>query len=84
MYNVEIGEGIVIVGCIGIVGSICIGKYCIIVGVVGIVGYFEIVDCVYFIMWSVIIKSIIELGLYLLGIVMFKIGVWCKNVVWFW
>ena len=64
VYNVYIGVYIVIVGCVGIVGSVIIGKYYRIGGSAGILGHLQIADNVEIASFTLIGKSITEAGSY--------------------
>lgn len=63
-HNVRIGAHTVIAGCTGISGSTRIGRGCRIGGGVGIVGHVEICDGVTISGFSLITKSITEVGVY--------------------
>lgn len=67
-HNVEIGYGTAIAGCTTIAGSVRIGKYCIIGGASVFNGHIEICDQVTITGMAMVMRSIMEPGLYSSGI----------------
>ena len=66
-HNVTLGEGTIVAGCVGIMGSTCIGKRCMIGGGAGINGHLKIVDDVVITGKTVIRADITKAGRYTSG-----------------
>jgi UDP-3-O-[3-hydroxymyristoyl] glucosamine N-acyltransferase len=63
-HNTRVGEHTVIAGCVGISGSVTIGRRCMLGGMVGVVGHLEIADDVYVTGKTMVSHSITKPGIY--------------------
>ncbi|MGH8402113.1 MAG: UDP-3-O-(3-hydroxymyristoyl)glucosamine N-acyltransferase, partial [Gammaproteobacteria bacterium] len=82
-HNVRIGEHTVMAGCVGISGSVDIGRRCMFGGASGAVGHIEICDDVTVTGMTVVSHSIREPGVYSGSLPMDTAVQWRKNSVRF-
>lgn len=82
-HNCKVGAHSVICGCVGIAGSVTIGKYCIMGGGSGAVGHITIADKVQVSAMSLVSRSISEPGMYSSGTMHMKTSQWKRNIVRF-
>lgn len=82
-HNCKVGAHSVICGCVGIAGSVTIGKYCIMGGGSGAVGHITIADKVQVSAMSLVSKSISEPGMYSSGTMHMKTSQWKRSIVRF-
>jgi UDP-3-O-[3-hydroxymyristoyl] glucosamine N-acyltransferase len=81
-HNVVIGAHSVIAGCVGISGSVKIGRRCMIGGGAGFVGHISVCDNVTISGYSFITKSITHPGTYTSGMPFMPHAEWLRNTVY--
>ena len=82
-HNCKIGEHTIICGCVGLAGSVTIGKYCIMGGGSGAVGHISIADKVQVSAMSLVSQSIPQAGMYSTGTIQAKTSQWKRNAIRF-
>jgi UDP-3-O-[3-hydroxymyristoyl] glucosamine N-acyltransferase len=79
-HNVRIGAHTIMAACVGVSGSVTIGRRCMIGGAVGIVGHLSICDDVCITGLSLVSHSITRPGVYSSGIPTSEAGRWRRIV----
>jgi UDP-3-O-[3-hydroxymyristoyl] glucosamine N-acyltransferase len=79
-HNVRIGAHSVLAACVGVSGSVTIGRRCMIGGAVGFAGHQSICDDVTITGYSLVTRSITRPGVYSSGIPTEEAGAWRRIV----
>jgi len=79
-HNVRIGAHSVLAACVGVSGSVTMGRRCMVGGAVGIVGHLSICDDVTITGLSMVSHSITRPGVYSSGIPIEEAGIWRRIV----
>ncbi len=82
-HNCRIGEDTAIVSCVGIAGSVVIGKRCILAGAVGVADHVTICDDVHLTGMAMVTGSIDQPGMYSSGTGLLPTAEWRKAAVRF-
>jgi len=82
-HNCQIGEDTAIVSCVGIAGSVVVGKRCILAGAVGVADHVNICDDVHLTGMAMVTGSINEPGMYSSGTGLLSTAEWRKAAVRF-
>ena len=82
-HNCQIGEDTAIVSCVGIAGSVVVGKRCILAGAVGVADHVNICDDVHLTGMAMVTGSINEPGMYSSGTGLLPATEWRKAAVRF-
>lgn len=80
-HNVRIGEHTAMAACVGVSGSVTIGRRCLFAGQVGVVDHVNIADDVMVLGKSMVAASIDEPGAYSSGIPAERAELWRRRVV---
>jgi len=82
-HNCQVGEDTAIVSCVGIAGSVVIGKRCILAGAVGVADHVTICDDVHLTGMAMVTGSIDQPGMYSSGTGLLPTAEWRKAAVRF-